>query len=114
MADIRNGSLREKIIDKCLRSRRGYSTSEMMERCNDALRLRGEKEVTALNTIRNDIHAIESRWNVVVEEIKSGRQKRYRYEDPEFFIYNSALNDKDVMELNRAVCPALLQHVIHS
>ena len=103
MADLRNGRIREKVIDQCLRSRRGYSTLEIMERCNEALRIHGEAEVTALNTIRNDIHAIENRWNVVVEEIKSGRNKRYRYEDPEFSIYNSALNEKDVMELNLAV-----------
>ena len=66
---------------------------------NDALQLRGELPITALNTIRNDIVSIQSRWHVLVEDIRIGREIRYRYEDPNFSIFNSPLNDEEIEQL---------------
>ena len=103
MANVKNGAFRESIIDRCLRSRRGYSTQEIFDKVNDALRLRGEMPITALNTIRNDIVSIQSRWHTLVEEIRIGREKRYRYEDPNFSIFNSPLNDKEIEQLMQSV-----------
>jgi predicted DNA-binding transcriptional regulator YafY len=70
---------------------------------NDALRLRGEMPINALNTIRNDIVSIQSRWHTLVEEIRIGREKRYRYEDPDFSIFNSPLNDVEIEQLMQSV-----------
>ncbi len=103
MANVKNGAFRESIIDRCLRSRRGYSTQEIFDKVNDALRLRGEMPITALNTIRNDIVSIQSRWHTLVEEIRIGREKRYRYEDPDFSIFNSPLNDVEIEQLMQSV-----------
>ncbi len=103
MANVKNGAFRESIIDRCLRSRRGYSTQEIFDKVNDALRLRGEMPITALNTIRNDIVSIQSRWHTLVEEIRIGREKRYRYEDPDFSIFNSPLNDAEIEQLMQSV-----------
>ena len=103
MANVKNGAFRESIIDRCLRSRRGYSTQEIFDKVNDALRLRGELPITALNTIRNDIVSIQSRWHTLVEEIRIGREKRYRYEDPDFSIFNSPLNDAEIEQLMQSV-----------
>ena len=61
MANVKNGAYREVIIDRCLQSRRGYSTQEIFDKCNTALERRNDPPITALNTIRNDILAIESR-----------------------------------------------------
>lgn len=103
MANIKNGFQREIIIDRCLQSRRGYSTQEIMDKVNDALESRGDKPVNAPNTIRNDILAIENRWNIVVEQIRSGREIKYRYEDPDFSIYNTPLSEDDIIQLTESV-----------
>lgn len=103
MANVKSGAFREIIIDRCLQSRRGYSTMEIMKKCNDALERRCEPLITATNTIRNDILAIENRWNIVVEPVKIGRNVRYRYQDPNFSIFNSPLNEDEIKQLNHAV-----------
>ena len=111
MANVKNGAFRESIIDRCLRNRRGYSTQEIFDKCNDALERRGDPPINALNTIRNDIMAIENRWHIVVEQIKSGREKRYRYRDPNFSIYNTPLNEED---LERHFTIGTPRHVFHA
>lgn len=103
MANVKNGSIRELIIDRCLKSRRGYSTQEIMDKCNDELDKRGEPLISALNTIRNDMLAIENRWHIVIEQIRDGRFIRYRYEDPSFSIFNSPLNEDEIMQLKQSV-----------
>lgn len=103
MANVKNGAYREIIIDRCLQSRRGYSTQEIFDRCNDALEIRGEMPISALNTIRNDILSIENRWHIVVEQIRSGREIRYRYEDPHFSIFNTPLNEEEIAQLSQSV-----------
>ena len=107
MANVKNGAFREIIIDRCLHSRRGSSTQDIFDKCNAALERRGEKTVSALNTIRNDIMSIENRWHVVVEQIRSGREIRYRYEDPHFSIFNSPLTEDEIAQLSQSV--SLLQ-----
>ena len=103
MANVKNGAFRESIIDRCLQSRRGYSTQEIFEKCNDALERRGELPITALNTIRNDILSIENRWHIVVEQIRIGREIRYRYKDPRFSIFNTPFNEDDLALLMQSV-----------
>lgn len=103
MANVKNGTYREMIIDRCLQNRRGYSTLEIMEKCNDALYRRGEPPITATNTVRNDILSIESRYGILVEAVKEGRNVRYRYEDPDFSIYNTPLTEEDIIQLAQSV-----------
>lgn len=103
MANVKNGAFREMIIDRCLQSRRGYSTQEIMDKCNDALDMRCEPLITASNTIRNDIMSIENRWHVTVEPIRNGRIIRYRYRDPNFSIFNSPLNEEEISQLTQTI-----------
>lgn len=103
MANVKNGAFRESIIDRCLRNRRGYSTQEIFDKCNDALEQRGEMPITALNTIRNDMSSIESRWGIIIEQRRCGREIRYRYEDPHFSIFNNPLNENEIAQLSEAV-----------
>ena len=51
--------------------------------------------------------SIENRWHVVVEQIRSGREIRYRYEDPHFSIFNSPLTEYEIAQLSQSV--SLLQ-----
>lgn len=108
MANVKNGDLREMVIDRCLQNRKGYSTKEIFEKCNHALERKGEYPVTSLNTIRNDILAISNRWHVNIEAIKDGRNMRYRYEDPNFSIFDNPLNDEEIAQLSQSV--NLLRH----
>ena len=88
MAASKNALIREMVIDRCLSDfKHLYSTREIMELCNEALREEGAPEVTAMNTIRTDIDGICNRWKVNVVEIKRGRNRYYRYEDEGFSIY---------------------------
>ena len=103
MANVKKAYLREKIIDQCLQSPYGYSTLEIMRKCNDALETRGEMRITSLNTIRNDIRSIESRFNIMVEEVRIGREIKYRYADPSFSIYNSPLTPDDIQKLSESI-----------
>ena len=103
MANVKNGAFRESIIDRCLQNRRGYSTQEIFDKCNDALEMRGEKPISAMNTIRNDMSAIESRWGIYIEEIRNGREIRYRYEDPHFSIFKNPLTENEIAQLTEAV-----------
>ena len=103
MANVKNGAFRESIIDRCLQSRRGYSTKELFDKINDALENRGELPISSLNTIRNDITSIENRWHISVEEMRSGREIRYRYKDPHFSIFNSPLSEDEIMQLTQSV-----------
>ena len=107
MANVKNGAYREIIIDRCLQSRKGYSTQEIFDKCNVALERRNEPPITSLNTIRNDILAIENRWHIIVEQIRSGREIRYRYKDPRFSIYNTPLNEDEIAQLSQSI--SLLQ-----
>lgn len=90
MANVKSGAYREVIIDRCLQSRRGYSTQEIFDKCNDALERRGEEPISALNTIRNDITAIANCWNVVVEELPPQRSSlRHRGMTPSSYCWRS-------------------------
>ena len=53
MANVKNGSFRESIIDRCLQSRRGYSTQEIFDKCNDAF-----QSVTARREIKKKLRSI--------------------------------------------------------
>ncbi len=76
---------------------------EIFDKVNEALYMRGDDPITSLNTIRNDKLSIESRWHIVVEEIRKGRNIRYRYEDPNFSIFNTPLNSDEIDQLMQSV-----------
>lgn len=104
MPTSKNALIREMIIDRCLSDKkRLYSTREIMELCNEALREEGAPEVTAMNTIRTDIDGICNRWKVNVEVIKQGRNRFYRYEQRDFSIYKSPLTEEELTQLSHTL-----------
>lgn len=107
MANLKNGAIREMVLDKCLSDKkRKYNTKDLMEACNRVLIQEGYEKVTSLNTIRNDMRSIEQRWfsygGVIIEET-SGRNKFYRYENPNFSIFKPELKQEDLNKLNQAL-----------
>lgn len=107
MANLKNASIREMVIDRCLSDRkRKYSTKDIMEVCNRALEMKGYDTVTSLNTIRADMQAIENRWHAyggeIVEE-RSGRNKYYYYKKEGFSIYQAGLTEEELTKLNTTI-----------
>lgn len=85
----KNYSTREQVIDEMLRSERGASLKEMMERCNQVLG-NNEYRITALNTITNDLINIENKYGVTIEKIKDPDDRRiirHRYVNRDFSIF---------------------------
>lgn len=74
----------------------------LMEECNRKL---GEGfQVTALNTIRADVREIDADYCAVEEyHGADGRQKFYRYSNPNFSIYNTPLTDTQMAALLQAL-----------
>lgn len=104
MANTKNSSIREMIIDRCLSDfKRYYSTKDMMELCNRVLEEEGYAIVTSPNTIRTDMDNISNRWKVGIVEIKQGRNKYYRYEEEGFSIYRSPLSESELTQLSQTL-----------
>lgn len=107
MANLKNGAIREMVIDRCLSDKkRKYTTKDIMDKCNEALSSEGYEEVTSLNTIRNDMRSIEQRWcayGCIIAEEKCGRNKYYYYEDGEFSIYKTGLTSDELNKLNQTL-----------
>jgi len=103
MPNTKSALIRQQVLDKYLQKERGYSHQELLEKCNEALELRGDKPVTSLNTIRDDITEIVNSYQVSIESIRKGRNIRYRYKDRDFSIYERPLSDSDFEILNDAI-----------
>ena len=99
MANTKGYAIRQKIIDRCLQSERGYSIQEIMDKCNLELEERGLHTVTSKNTIRDDILEIQNTYFIDIETIRIGKNKRYRYKERDFSIYNAPLTEKDIANL---------------
>jgi len=67
MANVKNASIREIVIDRCLQAKGGRTVPQMMKACNEALDLHGYRLVTSPNTIREDLTTISNRWHAVRE-----------------------------------------------
>ena len=102
MANTKNYSLREKIIDTYLR--RGWYTRQQIEdACNRALMAHGENPITSRQTLMNDFLAISQKYHVTIEKKKDGRNILYRYKDRDFSIFKMELSDLDLSRLKEAL-----------
>ena len=105
MPKNKNNSLREKILDRWLRSTRGFSTEELRMKVNRVLEEVGIPPVSS-DTIRSDLLDIENRFYINILKVRdedNGRFIRYRYEDPDSSIYKHPLNQKQVKEIKGAL-----------
>lgn len=100
MANSKNSAIREMVLDRCLKGKRKYTMQDLMDACNRELRIHELPEVSSLNTIRQDIRNIESRYYTIVEDRKVGRNIYYSYKDPSFSIFNAPLTDEELRHLN--------------
>ena len=104
MAQTKNALIRQRVIDRCLRSPKQYSLKELMEKCNVALEEAGYNRVTSKNTILEDLRGIESNFpEAKIIARKSGRSVFYEYEDKDFSIYNIPLDDDGMAKLAQTI-----------
>lgn len=104
MAQTKNALIRQRVIDRCLRSPKQYSLKALMEKCNIALEQAGYNKVTSKNTILEDLRGIESNFpeaRIIVR--KYGRSVFYEYEDKDFSIYNIPLDDDGMAKLAQTI-----------
>jgi len=109
MANVKSAGVREIILDRCLKKRRGYSVNELLEKVNKELEFNGLRPVTSGNTIRNDLTNISNRWQQPIEEFKRGHAVCYRYEDPSFSIYQGQLSRSEIKILHSVLINAKFQ-----
>ncbi len=104
MAQVKNVFIRQKVLDRCLRSPKRYSLKDLMERCNAALEIAGEKPVTSKNTILDDLATIERTYpDAVINREKCGRYVFYEYEDKSYSIYKMPLDDDGMAKLAQTI-----------
>lgn len=104
MAQTKNALIRQRVLDRCLRSPKQYSLIDMMEKCSIALEDAGYKAVTSKNTILEDLHAIERDFpEAKIKVRKSGRYVYYEYVDKSFSIYNIPLDDEGMARLAQTI-----------
>ena len=105
MPKNKNCCLREKILDRLLKTTNGRSTQELRVKVNRELEDIGISPVSC-DTIRSDLLDMENRYyvNIVKERDKDdGRVFRYRYEDLSFSIYDHPLTAQQVKEIRGAL-----------
>ena len=104
MAQTKNALIRQRVIDRCLRSRWHYSVNDLMEACNIALEEAGYNKVKSKVTILKDLDGIVNDFpDAVIVTKKEGRNVYYEYEDKSFSIYNIPLNDDEMAQLAQTI-----------
>lgn len=103
MANVKNASIREIVIDRCLHAKGGRTVPQIMKACNEALDLHGLRLVTSPNTIRTDFVEIANRWHQIIIKKRIGRQIFYFYKDPTFSIFNNPLSEEEIMKVYGAL-----------
>lgn len=104
MPRTKNALIRQKIIDKCLSSRKNYSIRDLMDACNRELELIGEYPITATNTIREDLEQIMANYpDAKIISRRVGRHLYYSYETENYSIYKIPLNDDEFAQITQTL-----------
>lgn len=113
MANTKNYSIREKVIDELLRRPQGITRAEMKDACNRRLEELGCSLVSSDNTLLNDLRIIEEKvknggGSPIVTE-RQGRQIYYRYADPSYSLYKLDLTKDEQLVITKAM--EMLSHL---
>jgi predicted DNA-binding transcriptional regulator YafY len=107
MAITKNPLIRYKILDKCFRnSYKNFYFETLLETVNENLyEITGNEEGVKTRQLRDDIAFMKSSegWSIELAELSEGKKKIYRYEDINFSINNSPLNDVEMNEFQSAI-----------
>ena len=105
MASNKNALIRYKTIDKCLRNKyKQYTLEDLIQECSEAFfEFEGKESYISKRTIQLDIQNMRSERFGYEAPIEVYNKKYYRYSDPEYSIYNIAVNDNDLKAMNNAI-----------
>lgn len=100
----RNKLVRFQVLDRCFSDRNVlYFVKDLQEKCMEALKREGMPcPDVSRRTIYNDIAEMESntKWDVLFEEpAKIGKNRYYRYKDPNYSIWRNDLNELQLNQL---------------
>lgn len=107
MPTNKNAQLRYKVLDRCFSNfKHKYTIDELVDEVNESLSdLTGQ--VISLRQIRDDIKYMRDRvsYNAPIKAYPfgSGRQCYYRYEDPNYSIFDNELSVNEVKELRSTI-----------
>lgn len=107
MPPNKNALTRYRALDNCFRNTgRRYNIDDLVEACNSAISLDGEKDVSVQRTmVYRDIKYMESveGYNVELERHKEGRVVYLSYADSAFSIFSQPLNELEANQLREAL-----------
>lgn len=104
MANTKNATVREIIIDRCLSDRHGrYSVRDLMEACNRRLEEEKMELVKSMTTIRLDLNNMETHYGVHIISEKVGRNIFYRYARRNESIFHMQLKENELQLLNQTM-----------
>ena len=107
MPTNKNAQLRYQILDRCFSDfKRQYTIEDLIDKVNESLYDLTGKEVK-LRQIREDIKYMRDRVTydapIKAYPMASGKQCYYRYEDPNFTIYNNEMSIEEVNNLRSTI-----------
>ena len=102
MANTKHSVAREIILDRLLHEKCGYSIREIWEIVNRQLE-EDELHPVSINTIRNDIETIQTRYMIPLHVEKRSFRYYYRYEDPNQTIFKTVLTLGELQHLRSAI-----------
>ncbi len=108
MANTKDYSEREMIIDRYLSSGKSFTRKELMELINEELYMRGMKEITSRSTFFSDIREINAKFfytyhEDVIRTKRVGNDFFYSYFRKDFSIYNRALTDEELSQIHNLI-----------
>ena len=101
----KNALLRYKTIDRCLRNRyRRWTLDDLVEACSDTLyEMEGITKGVSVRTVQSDLQIMRSDKLGYNAPIVVYEGKFYRYEDPDYSIEDSPIDDNTVTLMMKAV-----------
>lgn len=107
MATNKNAILRYNTLDKCFRNiGRKYYFEDLLEKINEVI-TEFDPACTGVKTrqLRDDIRFMKSEagYSAPIVAYKDGKKAFYRYEDKDYSINNSPLNDTEAEQLRNAI-----------
>ena len=108
MANTKDYSMREMIIDQCLSTGREFTREELQEAVNKGLQSRDMLPIKSKVTILQDINEMDEKFRrmygtpgIIYED--RGRKRYYRYRDGIESIYNRELTSDEIEKLQEFI-----------
>jgi predicted DNA-binding transcriptional regulator YafY len=107
MATNKHAQIRYKVLDKCFKNTgRNYNIDDLVDECNSAiLDIDPNGRGVSKRQVQEDIVFMESEdgYGIELDRIPSGKRLTYRYNDPNYSIFNSPLDETEIAKIKEAI-----------